>query len=123
MRYVVLAALFLVLLGGCATAKFGKKFTAQDVARIQYCVNSRAQLVAFFGEPMKDGIQDGYPYLLWQWADMELGAFDSTEDSIRKQQRGQGSLIVFFDQRDMVVDYVYNPVAFPRPTNRCLQKK
>jgi len=123
MRYVLLAALCCLFLGGCATTKFGKKFTAQDVARIQCCLNSRAQLVAFFGEPSRDGIQDGYPYLMWQWADMEFGAFDSTDATMRKFQQGQGTLIAFFDQRDMVIDYAYNPVSLPRPTNRCLKLK
>lgn len=110
----------LISLGsGCATAKFGKKFTAAQVATIQKCRHSRAQLEAYFGPPMREGVQDGYVSLVWQWADMKLGAFDSTEESMRKQQQGQGSLIAFFNQRGIVVDYAYNPVSFPRPNDRC----
>ena len=64
-------------------------------------------------------MQDGYVSLTWQWADMQLGAFDSTEDSVRKQQQGQGALIAFFDSKGTVVDYAYNPASIPAPVNRC----
>lgn len=50
---------------------------------------------------------------------MQLGAFDSTEDSVRKQQQGQGALIAFFDSKGTVVDYAYNPASIPAPVNRC----
>lgn len=118
MRPLLLAVLALGL-GSCATAKFGKKFTAQQVASIQKCRHTRAQLEAYFGAPMREGVQDGYVSVVWQWADMKLSAFDSTESSIRKQQQGQGTLIAFFDRRNVVVDYAYNPVSLPHPMNGC----
>lgn len=118
MRPLLLAFLALGL-ASCATAKFGKKFTAQQVATIQKCRHTRAQLEAYFGPPLREGVQDGYVALTWQWADMKLSAFDSTDESIRKQSQGQGTLVAFFDRRNVVVDYAYNPVSFPRPVNQC----
>lgn len=103
----------------CATAKFGKKFTAQQVASIQKCKHTRTQLTAYFGEPMREGVQDGYVTTTWQWADMQLGVFDSPEESIRKQTQGLGTLVAFFNAKGVVVDYAYNPVSFPRPTDHC----
>lgn len=116
---VLLITVLALSLGSCATAKFGKKFTSQQVATIQKCRHTRPQLVAYFGEPMREGVQDGYVTLTWQWADMKLGAFDSTEESIRKQQQGQGMLVGFFNAKDVLVDYAYNPVSFPRPNDHC----
>jgi len=119
MKRILLVAAALVALGACATrTQMGRKFTTEDVMKIQICHTTRADLISMFGEPIREGAQSGLLTLTWQYADVTYDPWHPG-DYVRNVQKGTGTLIAFLNQQGTVVDYAYNPAGQVEAEDRC----
>ncbi len=84
-----------VLLAGCWPA--GRKIDEAKVQQIKTCATTEQQMLEWFGEPQRRGIQDGYATLSWYFVQNDIGG------------TAQQYLVAKVNGEKRVVDFVWNP--------------
>ncbi len=114
---VLLAVLFLG--GGCATATVntGKAFDSTKVHQIEKAVTTRAELIAWFGEPISRSIDSqGLEKLVWQVGTIESKA-QSMIVSMKVKTEMQGKRLEVSVKDGIVLHYAFSegPMAPYQP--------
>jgi len=95
------------------TMTLGRKVNTVHVSDIRRCVTTERMLLTWFGEPYKQGNENGLPTLEWQYMRMQVGAGGGRE-------RESQSLVVVLNQTGRVVYFALNPTGFARePKDVC----
>ena len=101
---------FLLSLTGCTWLS---KFTYRKVSsHIVRCETKEADLRRFYGAPGAMGAKDDYMTLTWFYNVLGL---DFNPDSIQRK------LVVFINNKGVVVDYFLNPRAEVAINDKCSQ--
>ncbi|MBF0523408.1 MAG: outer membrane protein assembly factor BamE [Candidatus Omnitrophica bacterium] len=117
-KMTLILGLFLVFLTGCATTNRyveGRDFDAEKRTLIIKSSSTKADVIKILGEPMDKGIDDKYNEF-WSYfyveSDNEFNIWTSNSKGTKRVKK----LIVVFDDKDVVRNYVYsdtsNPVKF-----------
>ena len=120
MRKLILIIL-VATVTGCMSmqAKHGKRFSYEDVKKIKRCVTTENEVINNFGEPIKVGIQSRYKTLNWSYSDFTMSPFQSNEEFIEKASKNSGTLIIFINDEEIVVDYAFNPQGLVQVVDNC----
>jgi hypothetical protein len=97
--------IFPLALCACSTStSFGRKFNSAHVSDIRPCETSEKNLLAWFGEPIGQGVVNGLPTLQWSYmaTTVNVGSSGSAESQ---------SLVVVLNRDGKVVQFQFNPVC------------
>jgi hypothetical protein len=111
---VVVTSLVLASLTGCAlspmgTNSVGRKIDTTKFNEVQVCKTSKSELIGIFGAAEREGRQNGYNTLNWQYASVSFGGKGESQN-----------VIVYLNNENVIVDYAINPVGLNfQPTDKC----
>ncbi|HEY1954010.1 MAG TPA: hypothetical protein VGH28_00310 [Polyangiaceae bacterium] len=90
---------FLALAVGACGGTVGRRIDTAQVTKIQTCVTTESDLLAWFGEPRTRGNENGFATMTWSYAHVHAGGGETQSLSVTLNPRGR------------VVQYRLNPIA------------
>jgi hypothetical protein len=107
MKTLILASLITVFLTGCLTV--GRKIDVTKFDDIVTCSTTRTELISLLGEPYKEGVKKGYTKLKYVH---EVEQFLSGRVT-------SNYAIFLLNNKNVVVDYEFNPEVSAKLTDSC----
>jgi outer membrane protein assembly factor BamE (lipoprotein component of BamABCDE complex) len=102
MKKILTATFVLALLSGCVAplqpVEQGRKIDTSKFSQVIPCKTTKSELLALFGPTTKEGRENGFNIMAWQYF---LTTFTAQDE--------QQHVFVFLNDQDVLVDYSINP--------------